>query len=583
MPETKKKKKETQAEILVNQASKLPLFHTSEGEVYIRIPVANHYEVWHVRSKGFRRWLSGLFFQLVGKPPSSQAMSDALNVIEGLGQFQYPEEEVHVRMAMHEEKIYLDLCNGGWEVIEVTKHGWNVLRESPVNFRRPKGSLPLPYPDPNGDIDELKRFLPDGDGVWKLFLGWLIQAARPIGPYPVLVLHGEQGSAKSTLSRLLKGIVDPSTVPLRTMPRSERDLAISANNGWILVFDNVSKIKDWLSDAICRLSTGGGFATRELYSNNEEVLFNYQRPVILNGIDEMVTRHDLADRCLFLNFPPIPDKERLTEKELTRRFEKARPLIFGALLDVLSTALNNIADITLKEMPRMADFACWVQAAEPALSWSVGGFVSEYQKNRREVIHLALDADTVGAAIREMMKEWDYWEGTAQELLDLLEEDMSDKAKGRKEWPKAANALSRKLTRLASFLRRSGIDVAKHPPEKGIRRITINRLKERKTVDSVETVQDQEISGSAENGTVYDKDKCNDNEIKYRSEKMTEYQGDNDKNDKNDKKYLGSVSKKPTPEKCGDCENLDIDHMRIGCKQGDVSMKRMEKCPMDRL
>jgi hypothetical protein len=499
-------------------------------------------------------------------------MSDALNVIEGLGQFQFPEEEVHVRMAMHEEKIYLDLCNGGWEVVEVTKHGWNVLRESPVNFRRPKGSLPLPYPDPNGDIDELKRFLPDGDGVWKLFLGWLIQAARPIGPYPVLVLHGEQGSAKSTLSRLLKGIVDPSTVPLRTMPRSERDLSISANNSWILVFDNISRIKDWLSDAICRLSTGGGFSTRELYTNDEEVLFSSTRPVILNGIDEMVTRHDLADRCLFLNFPPIPDRKRITEKELTRRFEKARPLIFGALLNVLSTALNNIADTTLEEMPRMADFACWVQAAEPALSWSVGDFVSEYQKNRREVIHLALDADMVGAAIREMMKEWDYWEGTAQELLDLLEEDMSDKAKRRKEWPKAANALSRKLTRLSSFLRRSGIDVERHPPEKGVRRITI-RLREKNTVDSVETVQDQETSDSIENDTFYD------NESKYRSEKGTEYQEDNHKNDKNDKNHSPSISKKPTPVRCGDCPEYYVEPGWLACKVVDEKVKNLDSCP----
>lgn len=100
-------------EILVRQASKLPLFHTCEGEVYARIPVANHYEVWQVRSKGFRRWLSGLFFHQVGKLPSSQAMADALTTIEGLGMFQFPEEEVHTRVAMHEEKIYLDLANGG--------------------------------------------------------------------------------------------------------------------------------------------------------------------------------------------------------------------------------------------------------------------------------------------------------------------------------------------------------------------------------------------------------------------------------------------------------------------------------------
>jgi hypothetical protein len=166
-------------------------------------------------------------------------------------------------------------------------------------------------------------------------------------------------------------IIDPCTVPLRTMPRSERDLAISANNNWTLVFDNLSGMRAWLSDAICRLSTGGGFSTRQLYTNDEETLFNSMRPVILNGIDEMVTRHDLADRCLFLNFPPISDAQRLTEQEL------------------------DISETTLEEMPRMADFALWVQAAEPALPWEENGFLSAYNTNRKEVIDLALDADLV--------------------------------------------------------------------------------------------------------------------------------------------------------------------------------------------
>lgn len=485
---------------------------------------------------------------------------------------------------MHEEKIYLDLCNDGWEVVEITRHGWNVLLESPVNFRRPKGSLPLPYPDPKGDIHELKGFLPEGDDAWRLLIGWLVQAGRPTGPYPVAVAHGEQGTIKSSASRVLKATIDPSTVPLRTMPRSERDLAIAANNGWIMAFDNISGIKDWLSDAICRLSTGGGFSTRELYTNDEEVLFSSQRPVILNSIDEMVTRHDLADRCLFLNFPPIPDWKRITEKELAGRFKKAHPLILGALLDILSTALNNIANTSLDEMPRMADFACWVQAAESSLPWKSGEFLSSYQKNRQEVIHLALDADMVGAAIREMMNQRDSWEGTAKELLDLLEKDMSDSAKRRKQWPKAPNALSRKLTRLGSFLRRSGIDVRRHKPKGKARSISLSRLESQNTVHTVHTVQDEQASASTPD------DNADDNTIQRTITKLNTVQKKtgnlknmDDMDDMDDKNHSLSASKKPTPERCGDCENFEIDHMRIGCKQGDVALKRMEECPLDKL
>ena len=59
---------------------------------------------------------------------------------------------------------------------------------------------------------------------------------------------------------------------------------IAATNGWCLAFDNVSVIQAWLSDALCRLATGGGFATRGLYTDDEETIIDAQRPVVLNGV-----------------------------------------------------------------------------------------------------------------------------------------------------------------------------------------------------------------------------------------------------------------------------------------------------------
>ena len=111
-----------------------------------------------------------------------------------------------------------------------------------------------------------------------LLAAWLVAAFRPHGPYPILVLHGEQGSAKSTTARVLRALLDPNTAPLRGEPRDLRDVMIAASNGWIISFDNLSRIPHWLSDALCRLATGGGFSTRELYTDSEEVLFDAQRP-----------------------------------------------------------------------------------------------------------------------------------------------------------------------------------------------------------------------------------------------------------------------------------------------------------------
>src|ERR1019366_2341618 len=119
---------------------------------------------------------------------------------------------------------------------------------------------------------------------WVLFVSWLVAAFRPKGPYPVLALFGEQGSAKSTTARVLRALVDPFHAPIRELPQTTRDLMISASRSHMLAFDNISHLDSRLSDALCRLATGGGMAIRTLYKDDEETIFDAQRPVLLNGI-----------------------------------------------------------------------------------------------------------------------------------------------------------------------------------------------------------------------------------------------------------------------------------------------------------
>jgi hypothetical protein len=179
----------------------------------------------------------------------------------------------------------------------------------------------------------------------------------PRGPYPVLVLGGEHGSAKTETAKRFRSLVDPNAAPNRGEPREARDLMIAARKGWILAFDNLSYLPVWLSDGLCRLATGGGFATRELYSDDDEVIFAATRPVILNGIGEVVSRSDLLDRTILLTLPVIPERKRRDERDLERAFGQARPRILGTLLDAASCALRNRDTVRLSRKPRMADFS----------------------------------------------------------------------------------------------------------------------------------------------------------------------------------------------------------------------------------
>ena len=155
----------------------------------------------------------------------------------------------------------------------------------------------------------------------------------------------------------------------------------------------------WLSDALCRLASGGSFAVRQLYTDDEEVLFQAARPILLNGIEEVISRPDLGDRAIFLTLTPIRDVQRRPETELWREFELVRPRILGALLDAVVYGLRGLGCLQLDRLPRMADFALWATACETAL-WPAGTFARAYAANRRAAIESIIEADPIATCVR---------------------------------------------------------------------------------------------------------------------------------------------------------------------------------------
>ncbi len=444
--------KVTQSQRLLAFAENIDLFHTSDNQVYAVIPIENHEETWPIKSKEFKRWLKRKFYLIEKKPPGGQAFQDAFDQLEAKGQYDSPQCSIFTRLAEHKGKIYLDLLNDDWEVVEITQNDWKIISDPPVKFRRTKGMLPLPKPIKGGSLDKLKPFVNiKFDDDWKLFISWLVGSLRPTGPYPILIFQGEQGSAKSFTSRVTRSIIDPSIASLRTIPREERDLMVAGNNSWVIAFDNISSLKDWLSDALCRISTGGGFSKRQNYTDDEEVLFDVMRPILLNGIDSIVTRHDLADRAIIINLPSIPEDERKLEYKIQQGLDNVLPEIIGALCYAVSEGIKNLPNTVLSKLPRMADFALWVSAVEPALPWKKGEFLKAYTKNRKEVVELTLEADMVACAIRKLIEK--EWKGVASELLVTLGKYVSEEIKKSKSWPKKPNLLSGKLKRAATFLR----------------------------------------------------------------------------------------------------------------------------------
>lgn len=237
-------------------------------------------------------------------------------------------------------------------------------------------------------------------------------------------------------------MVDPNETPLRSPPKEERDLLAQAASNHVVALDNLSRLPDWLSDALCRLATGGGHSARSLYTDLDEISISVKRPVILNGIEDVATRPDLAERALQIELETIPEHRRVTERELWEKFEAARPQIFSALLDGLVCALRDLPTLEKKPLPRMADAVEWAMAGEVAFGYKRGTFFDAYKRNLDDGALASVEAHPVGVAIHRLLENEIEWSGEPAQLLVALNEIVGEETRRSKTWPINPRSLS---------------------------------------------------------------------------------------------------------------------------------------------
>lgn len=449
-------------DMLAHLSDEFEGFHTADGAAFADIRKGEHRETWPIKSHDFRLWLTARVYEKSGKAPTEAAIESALKALEAKALFRGPERVVAIRAAEQDGRFYLDLCNAKWEAIEIDGQGWRVTGTPPVRFRRTKGMQPLPMPLKGGSIEELRPFINvETNDDFVLAIAWLLAALNPQGPYPILATSGAEGSAKTSFCRMLRALTDPNVVELRAPPKDNRSLFVAAKNNHVLGFDNFSFIRDWMSDTLCRIATGGGHAERTNYTDDEETLFTAKRPILLNGIPEVINRPDLANRTISVTLEPIEKEKRRPERELWTAFEEARPKILGGLLDAVSEGLNMLHRTQLAELPRMADFARWIAACEGACPWARGTFERAYAENSEATADVVAEGDDVAQSVINFMRNQPErrsggstireWTGTATELLALLNADLVDR--DHRTWPKGPRGLRSRLTRCARTLK----------------------------------------------------------------------------------------------------------------------------------
>lgn len=453
----------SQADILTDYGDECDLYvDATDGDgVFADVRVHGHRETMRVASSYFRSWLQHKYYSDYRKAARGESISQALSALEARARFEGEcrKQFVYLRSAAAGGSIYIDLCNDARSAIEVTPDGWQIVAEPPVRFRRTKGMAELPTPV-QGQIDTLKQFVnlkTDSDFI--LFVSWLLHTLRGQPPFPLLSVLGQEGTAKTTLCRIAKLLTDPNANPLRALPGNAQDMLVGAISQYVLVYDNVSSMGLWLSDALCRMAYGAGASYRRLFSDDEESVLAAARPVVLNGIVEHVTRGDLASRTIGINLEVIPPEARRDEEEFWADFYTARPGILGALLDGLVSGLTRLPSVRRRSLPRMADFARWGMACEVRY-WEEGSFEKAYAANIAVVASETLETDSVIVCLRSWLEAPERdgrWDGPTSTLLKLLKAECGGEKP--RDWPANSQAFRGTLRRCAPALAGVGIKI----------------------------------------------------------------------------------------------------------------------------
>ena len=448
-------------------------------KAYSAMKIKGIWQNWPVRSEFFKIWLTGEAYEKNGFAPSGQVLDESLRTIEAMANRRGERRSAWLRYGQRGNTIYLDLANDTWEAVEINftikPHGWRIISGEGLPFIRSARTREMVRPEPDGNLADLSAFFNfAGPLDEKMTIGWLLAAARPKGPYPLCSLSGEQGTGKSTFSRRLRDLIDAGTPAIQAAPKDEQDLILAAQNSHIIALDNVSHIDNSTSDALCRLATGSGFATRALFSNGDEWLFEGCNPIVLNGIGEFAERADLADRSFKIHLAPIADQNRLTEAELDALWAAELPKFTGAIYTALACALENLPSTRVQNAGRMADAEHFITAAEPALRWPSGTFSAAYRQHRRDNAETTFEADPIAATLVKWFEHTSgTWEGSATRLLEILTSEADSEKSHMRTWPKNANSMGTALSRAAPLLRAKGIEI--HRTHSGHRTITIKR------------------------------------------------------------------------------------------------------------
>ena len=462
--------KRSSDEIESSVASRLIALCLARGELYYdgftdKCFISTGGQMLNLETKAFTDWLSMSYYNDTrggedgyGQSASEQNIKQARFALAGIAKYQGTNQAVHLRTATLNNNIYIHLGDGTSKAIEIKPTGWSLTDDAPVKFWQSSAMQSLPTPSEGGNVELLWKYVNVNEGDRLLVLAWILESFRPETPFLVLAISGQQGSAKSSSQDKIRQLVDNNSVNLRTAPKSIEDIFVGSGVNWVVSFENLSHLTPLMQDALCTLATGGGYASRKLFTNDEENIISVKRPVIINSIPHVITAQDLTDRAINIEAPRLSGY--LEVAEINKTWEIDKPIIFGGLMDLFVQTLAKLNDVNLLNPPRMADFTRLGESMAQSLGYRNGYFTDLYMANRSSGISRSLESSPAALAVIDKAHKHvgiaPVFHGTTNRLYQELSESEKNRIEG---WPRSPRGLTEVLKRQQLALKEFGIDI----------------------------------------------------------------------------------------------------------------------------
>ena len=472
----------------------IELFVDQYNVPHVRVKVNEHLETLPLSGQRLRNLLFKIYHDET-KKISCEKIENIINILKADSVISEKVKYLDLRVGKTDDStFYYDLTNSKWSVIRIIPSGWSVVdKDIPILFKRFSNQQPQVIPSSEYSSDIFDRFMEliniQEEDTKLLLKCYIISLFIPDIAKPILILHGEQGSAKSTLQELIKMLVDPSIVKTHTFSRGSNELIQILSHNYIVYFDNVSIIRDWISDVLCRAVTGSGFSKRQLYTDDDDIIYHFRRCIGFNGVNLEATKADLLDRAIIILLERIPKEKRKRIEEVWKEFNEIKSQLLGYIFDVIVKVLEfkkqNGSIIPTNGFNRMADFEEYAEIISRCMGNRENEFLRVYQKNINIQIDEAIEASSLSMAVIRLIddinkKEHTEWSGSATqlslELNEIAETELKINIHKIKSWPKSPNSLSRRLNEVKTNLREKGIVIERYKDEKGNRLIKIRKV-----------------------------------------------------------------------------------------------------------